>query len=61
MWSQWKNIPKGISNTVKGVKIARNIAIDKRLKETWVQDGYKYTVRIHPAEAKYGKASSINS
>lgn len=30
-----------------------------KLKEPWIQGGYKYEVRIRPAEADYGKTGSI--
>ncbi len=29
------------------------------LKETWVEEGYKYEVRIHPADTKYGKSGDV--
>ena len=33
--------------------------VTPRFKEEWIEGGYKYTVRAHEAEAKYGKTGTI--
>ena len=69
-WTEYFNSKYGKENvSLKGTDPAdflnsalRRQGLDTapvRLKETWIQDGYKYTVRIHPAEAQYGKTGSI--
>lgn len=30
-----------------------------RMKESWIEDGYKYEVRVHEANPDYGKEGSI--
>ncbi len=30
-----------------------------KMKESWTENGYKYEVRVHPAESQYGKTGSI--
>ena len=29
------------------------------MKESWIEDGYKYEVRVHEANPEYGKKGSI--
>lgn len=69
-WTEYFNSKYGAENvSLKGTDPADflNSALSRqelntapaKLKETWIQGGYKYEVRIHPAEANYGKIDSI--
>ena len=33
--------------------------VPNRMKESWIEDGYKYEVRVHEANPEYGKKGSI--